>query len=172
MEITEKIISALQAPLHPEYIHLDDDDGISGYVVSSQFEKMSPLDRQQLIDESLQKAADPLSSEEQRQILMIAGLTPLEYESVGARIRVHKIRELDDGSLEVLLHGSYSDAKYVRGALNNQEDVTTTEPQQSPGARGILMTFHAKGTQANPLTKEKAINVLEADSYIEVMQSI
>ncbi len=172
MEITEKIINALQEPLHPEYIRLDDDDGISGYVVSSQFEKMSPLDRQQLIDESIREAADPLSGEEQRQILMIAGLTPLEYESVGAQIRVHKIRELSDGSLEVLLHGGYSDAKYVRGALNNQKDVTTTEPQQSPGAIGILMTFHAKGTQANPLTREKAIRVLEKDPYIEVMQNV
>ncbi len=171
MGITDKIINSLQEPLHAEYIRLDDDDGISGYVVSSQFEKMSPLDRQQLIDEALRGAADPLSSEEQRQILMIAGLTPLEYESVGARIRVHKIRELGDGSLEVLLHGGYSDAKYVRRALNNQEGVTTTEPEQSPGARGILMTFRAKGTDANPLTREKAANVLEADSYIEVMQN-
>ena len=170
MEITDKIISAFREPLHPEFIRLDDDDGISGYVVSSRFEEMSTLDRQQLIDEALLGAADPLSSEEQRQILMIAGLTPLEYESVGARIRVHKIRELDDGSLEVLLHGGHSDAVYVRGTLDNHEGVTTTQPEQSPGAVGILMTFHAKGTDANPLTKAKAIGMLEADQYIEVMR--
>ncbi len=172
MGLTDKIIiSALQEPLHAEYMHLDDDDGISGYIVSSRFEEMSTLDRQQLIDEALRGAAD-LSSEEQRQILMIAGLTPLEYESVGARIRVHRIKELENGSLEVLLHGAYSDAKYVRDALNNQKGVTTTEPQQSPGARDILMTFHAKGTPANPLTKKKAISVLEADSDIKVMQNV
>jgi len=171
VELKDKIIIALQNPLGAEYIRLDDDDGVSGFVVSSQFEKMSTLDRQKLIDDTLRNAANPLSEEEQRQILMVAALTPLEYESVGAQIRVHRIRELDDGSLEVLLRGGHSDALYVRGALNNQKNVTTTEPEQSPGAIGILMTFRAKGTDANPLTKAKAIGALEADQYIEVMQN-
>lgn len=169
MGLTEKIISALQDPLGAEYIRLDDDDGISGFVVSSRFEKMSSLDRQKMIDDTLHNAADPLSEEEQRQILMVAGLTPLEYESVGSRIRVHKIKELGDGSLEVLLHGGHSDAVYVQGTLNNQKGVTTSEPKQSPGGIGVLMTFCARGTATNPLTKAKAIEILKADQYIEVM---
>lgn len=171
MGLPDKIVAALQTPLGAEYIRLDDDDGISGFVVSGRFENMSTLDRQQLIDEALRDAPDPLSQEEQRQILMIAGLTPREYESVGARIRVHKIRKLGDGSLEVLLHGGYSDAIYVRGALNNQKGVQTTKPEQCPGAIGILMKFRAKGTAADPLTRERAISVLEADQYIQVMQN-
>jgi len=169
--IQDRIINALQTPLKAEYIRLDDDDGISGFVVSREFEKMSTLDRQQLIDVALRNAPNPLTNEEQRQVLMIAGLTPGEYESVGARIRVHRVKELGDGLLEVLVHGGYSDAMYVRRALNNQKGVQTTEPEQSPGAVGILMTFRAKGTQANPLTKEKTIAVLTADQYIRVMQN-
>ena len=172
MGLIDRIISALQTPLGAEYIRLDDDDGISGFVISSRFENMSNLDRQQLIDDALHNAADPISAEEQRRILMIAGITPLEYESVGSKIRVHKIRELDGGSLEVVLHGTYSDAEYVRGALNNQKGVTTSEPAPSPGAVGVLMTFLAKGTQANPLTKETAARALEADKYIRVMQEV
>jgi len=162
----------LREPLGAEYIHLDDDDGISGYVVSGGFEGMSSLDRQRLIDDTLRNAEDPLSKEERRHVLMIAALTPLEYESAGAHIRVHKIRELGDGSLKVLLHGSYSDARYVRGALNNEKGVKTTEPEQCPGAEGILMTFRATGSETNPLTKEKAIRVLAADQYIELVENI
>jgi hypothetical protein len=103
---------------------------------------------------------------------MIAALTPLEYESVGARIRVHRVRELPDGSIEVMLHGGYSDAKYVQGALKNQKGVKTTEPTQSQGAEGILMTFIAKGSTTNSLSREKAIGVLSSDQYIQVMQNV
>ena len=145
MGLTEKITKALKKSLGAEYIRLKDDDGISGFVVSPQFEKVSMIDRQGLIDEALQKAADPLSAEEQRQVLMIAGLTPLEYESVGTRIRVRSIKELDDGSLEVLLRGGYSDALYVQGALKSQNGVTTTEPEPSPAAIGTLIKFRAQG---------------------------
>jgi acid stress-induced BolA-like protein IbaG/YrbA len=144
--LSEKIIAALQAPLNAEYVRLEDDDGISGFVVSRRFENMSTLDRQQLIDEVLRNGPDPLSHEEQRQILLIAGLTPREYDSANPRIRVHRIREQTDGSLEILLHGPYSDAMYVRDALENEEGVQTTEPEQVPGAIGILMKFSAKGT--------------------------
>ena len=168
MGLTEKVTDALQKSLGADYIRLDNDDGISGFVVSRQFEKVSMLDRQQLIDEALRNAAEPLSAEEQRKILMIAGLTPLEYESVGTRIRVRKIKELEDGSLEVLLRGGYSDAVYVQGALRSQKGVTTTEPERSPSENGTQMKFRARGTEVNPLTKEKAISVLKADRYIAV----
>jgi hypothetical protein len=169
MELTERIEDALRKSLGAEYVRLENDDGISGFVVSRHFENLSALERQEQIDNALREAAQPLSAEEQRQVLMIAGLTPLEYESVGTRIRVHRIRELNDGWIEVMLRGVYTDAQYVRGALNNQKGVTTTEPEPSPGARGVLMTFRARGTEANPLTKEKTIDLLKADPYIAVV---
>jgi stress-induced morphogen len=78
MGFAEKILNALQEPLGAEYIHLTDDDGMSGFVVSSRFENMSGLERQRLIDRALRNASDPLSEAEQRRIPMIAGLTPLE----------------------------------------------------------------------------------------------
>lgn len=169
MGLTKKIVAALRSQLHAEYCRLDDDDGISGFVVAPTFEGHSTWDRQKMIDDALRHAPDPLSPDEHRQVLMIAGLTPAEYESAGARTRVHKIEELDDGSLKILLHGGYSDAKNVRGALNNETGVKTTEPEQCPGAVGILMQFRATGTRDNPLTKEKAHRILSSDQYIIVM---
>jgi hypothetical protein len=171
VELSAKIIAALQAPLSAEHVRLDDDDGISGFVVSRRFENMSTLDRQQLIDEILRNGPDPLSPEEQRQILVIAGLTPTEYDSASPRITVHRIREQTDGSLEILLHGPYSDAMYVRDALESEKGVQTTEPEQVPGAIGILMKVSARGTPEDPLTKERATSVLTADQYIQVMQN-
>ena len=171
MGLEDKVIAALQPALNAEYIQLDADDGISGFVVSKQFERMSTLDRQKLIDDALNAASDPLTREEQRQVLMIAGLTPAEYEVAGARVRVHQIRECNDGSLEVFLRGGYSDAGYVRGALNNRKGVQTTEPMPAPGAIGGFMTFSATGTALNPLTKATAIRLLEADPYIQVMDN-
>ena len=71
--------------------------------------------------------------------------------------------------MEVVLHGRLADAEYVRGALKSQQGVQTSEPKESPGAIGILMSFRAKGSNANPLTKAKALRVLKADPYIEVV---
>lgn len=169
MVLEEKIVILLKNSLDAEYVHLDADDGISGFVVSRKFEKVSTIDRQLIIEEALQKTADALSEKEQRRILMIAGITPLEYESVGAPIRVHRIRKLGDGSLEVLLRGGYSDALYVRGVLNSRKGVKTTEPKESPGAEGIFMFFVVKGTKKNRLSKHQAIKMLESDQYIQMM---
>ncbi|MEX2120405.1 MAG: hypothetical protein WD847_12485 [Pirellulales bacterium] len=169
MDVKEKIIKALAKSLRIDYIRLEDDDGISGYVVSSQFKDMPTLARQELIDDALGNAPDPLAPDERRQVLMIAGLTPIEYEAVGAPIRIHRIKELPGPTIEVFLHGGLSDAEYVRGALNNQKGVKTTEPTPVPGAPGVLMSFRAKGTRANPLTKQKAIRILKSDAYVAVM---
>lgn len=167
MDLKDKVVKALSEALNPEYVRLEEDDGISGFVVSRVFEEMSTLDRQGKIDEVLRAAS--LSREERREVLMVAGLTPEEYESVGARIRVHGVREKGKGVVDILLHGGRSDAEYVRGALNNQKGVTTTEPKPVSGALGVLMSFRATGTTKEPLTKERAIRVLKQDPYIEVM---
>ncbi len=73
------------------------------------------------------------------------------------------------GALEVLLHGGLSDALYVRGALNSKKGIQTTEPKSVRGALGTLMSFRAKRTGANSLTKEEAVRALERDPYIEVI---
>jgi hypothetical protein len=169
MDLKDKIVTALSQALKVEYIRLEDDDGISGFVVSPQFEGMSAVERQGRIDEALSKASDPLTPEEQRQVLMIAGLTPVEYQAIGVRVRIHRVKEMAQGAVEVSLRGGPSDAEYVRGTLNNEKGVETTEPKQVPGAEGVLMSFRAKGAKAAPLTKEKALRILKKDRYIEVM---
>ena len=169
MDIADKIIKALNHSLKVEYVRLDSDGGISGFVVSPDFEDMRSLDRQERIESALHDSPTPLTPQENRQVLMIAGITPTEYESVGSRIRVHRVKEIGEGDMEILLHGSMADAEYIRGALNNQKGVQTTEPEQVPGAIGVLMAFTAKRNGSDPLTKSAVIRVLEADRYIEVM---
>lgn len=170
MDLKDKIIKALTQSLEPDYVRLDDDDDeISGFVVTRLFKGMSSLDRQGKIDEILQNAR--LAKEERRRILMIAGLTLEEYETVGARIRVDKVKEMAGGGVEILLYGVLSDAEYVRGALNHQRGIQTTEPKPVSGAIGRLMSFKAKGSEANPLTKDKALRILKKDQYIEVLSN-
>jgi acid stress-induced BolA-like protein IbaG/YrbA len=169
VDVKDKIAKVLSRSLEDAYIRLEEDDGISGFVVSPRFQGMSSVDRQALIEDALSDGPDPLTPEERRHVLMIAGLTPVEFDTVGARVRVHRVKELAGGTVEVLIHGRLSDAEYVRGALNNQKGVRTTEPRPTPGALGILMSFRANGTAAVPLTKEKVIRVLKNDPYIEVI---
>ncbi len=164
--IKTKVVNALTHGIPAEYVRLDDDDGISGFVVANRFENESTLDRQAMIDEALVHA--DLSPIEQRQILMIAGLTPQEYEAVGGPIRVHKVKQLAN-AIEVILHGAKSDAAYVQGTLEKVEGVKTSKPKQVDGARGVLMSFRAHGTSTNPLTKEKAIGVLLKSRYNQIM---
>jgi acid stress-induced BolA-like protein IbaG/YrbA len=169
MDVKEKVRSALVHELDPEHVRLEDDDGISGFVVSRRFTGMSSFDRQGKIEETLDRAS--LAADERRQVLMIAGLTPDEYAAIGARVRVHKVKETAGGALEISLHGGLSDAEYVRGTLRRQKGVRTTDPKSVPGPVGGLMVFRAHGTKANPLTKVKAIRILKKDPYIEVMSN-
>ena len=161
----------MRAPLNADYVRLEDEDedGITGFVVSPRFNGLSTLDRQDLIDRALRKAADPLTTDERRRVLMIAGLTPIEFDAVGERILVQKVQELEDGIFEVLVHGGYGDAEYVRGALKTLKGVRTTEPKRARGAHGALMAFRATGTKANPLTKALATDVLTRDRYIALL---
>jgi hypothetical protein len=150
-------------------MRLDDEGRITVFVVSPDFQGMSAFDRQVFLDEVLNKPSTAHTPDDRRRVLMIAGLTPAEYDSVGSRIRVHKVKEVREGTIEVLVHGGLSDAEYVRGALKGEKGVKTTEPKQVPGAVGILMKFRATSTASQPLTKARAMRILESDQYIEVM---
>ena len=165
MDLQHKIVNALSEALEPEYVRLDD-DGISGFVVSRRFEGMSSLDRQERIEDALSKAS--LTQAERRQVVMIAGLTPDEYEAVGARIRVPRIKATAGGAVEVLVEGGLSDATYV-GERSTIRRGSRQLSRSRSAALGVSMSFRAKGTEADPLTKAKAIRVLKKDPYIEVM---
>ena len=108
---------------------------------------MASLERQQVIDKIFRKPPAQLTSSEASNVLLIAALTPAEYDAVGVHIRVQSVKDIAGGKIEVRLHGRHSDADYVRGALNNLKGVQTTEPQQVPGAPSDLLFFQVKGSK-------------------------
>lgn len=167
----DKVSAALKKALNSAYIHLEIDGGVSGFVVSSSFKGKSSLDRQNMIEQALAKADSALAPEEQREIVMIAAMTPEEFNSVGAPIRIHRIKEMAGGTVEIMLHGKLSDAEYVRGLFNNEKGVETSQPRYSPGTHNIMMSFRAKGAVGHPLTKAKAKQMLEQAPYLEVMSN-
>lgn len=85
MGLKEKVAEALNQHLHPDHVQLEEEDGISGIVVASQFRGMSALDRQIVIDEALRKATPRFSKPELRQVLAIAALTPVEFAGIEGR---------------------------------------------------------------------------------------
>jgi hypothetical protein len=169
MDLRDKVITVLSASFPVDYYRLEIGDGITGFVVSPRFQGMPSLDRQALIDQALREASRPLSPEEQRQVLMIAGLTPAEYDVVGAKVQVSRVKELTGGAVEVVVHGRLSDAAYIRGVFKAQKGIQTTEPKPVPNAPGLLMSFRAKGSATSPLTKTKVLRLLNRDLYVEVM---
>jgi acid stress-induced BolA-like protein IbaG/YrbA len=88
VDLKEKVEAAIKAAVTAARIRLDDDGGISGFVVSADFRGMSPLDRQTLIDKALRNSSVKLTKSELRQILAIAALTPAEYETVDVKERL------------------------------------------------------------------------------------
>lgn len=168
MDVKDKIISALRKHLQAAYLRLEDDDGITGFVVSDQFVGMSTLDRQQQIDEALSKASPALTLEEKRRVLMIAGLTQAEYDAVGANIMVFKIQERSGGVIEVLVNGGRSDAEYVRGAFKQLKGVRTTDPKPIASQGGTVMSFRVKGSAVSPLSKDKVLRLLRRQTYVTV----
>jgi acid stress-induced BolA-like protein IbaG/YrbA len=72
----------LQAAFDPEEIRLEEDDGISGYVISRKFRGLEAIDRQGMIYDALHDPAVDLQPEEMRQIPAIAALTPEEFPLV------------------------------------------------------------------------------------------
>ena len=85
MDLCEKVFQTLKNGLKLDYMHLDDDDGIIGYVVSHVFDGVSTLDRHELLENVL---AQQLSHAERRRILVIAPLTPDEWGAIGQQIPI------------------------------------------------------------------------------------
>ncbi len=82
MDLKEKVTAALAEAISDARLRLEDDDGISGFVVSAEFKGMPALDRQTMIDRALRNSTVKFSKQERRHILAIAALTPAEFESV------------------------------------------------------------------------------------------
>src|SRR5689334_18883437 len=104
MDLRDKIVAAFSERFPVDFFRLVDDDGITGFVVSLRFQGMSMLDRQSMIDQASRQASLPFSREEQRQVSMIAGLSPGEYDMVGAKVQVSGVKELSGGAVEVVVN--------------------------------------------------------------------
>jgi hypothetical protein len=83
VDLKKKITEALRRTLQPDHIILEDDDGISGFVVSAQFQQVPSLERQKIIHDALHDSTVKFTKAELRQVLAIAALTPVEYEALG-----------------------------------------------------------------------------------------
>jgi hypothetical protein len=84
-------------------------------------------------------------------------------------IRVHKVKGLGDGSLELSIHGQEIDGKYVAGRLKSEKGVRVTEPNRQSGTEGVFVYVIAKGTDENPLSRQRVIEILQADPEIEMV---
>lgn len=78
MELTEKIAGILQSSFNAEDVRVSDDEGITGFVISTAFQNLSSLDRQKLINGKLRAKEGGLLPRELRRVLLISPLTPLE----------------------------------------------------------------------------------------------
>jgi stress-induced morphogen len=83
MELKEKVEKALRSRFQVERLKLEDDDGISGFVVSPDFKGISRLDRHNRIARALRDPSAKLTRREQRRVLIIAPLTPAEFVLFG-----------------------------------------------------------------------------------------
>jgi hypothetical protein len=81
MDLVQRVKRLLRRRFAPADIKLDDDDGVTGYIVSPMLRGKSSLERQTEIDEVLRDASARLSQEDLSRILLIAALTPVEFES-------------------------------------------------------------------------------------------
>ena len=87
MALAEKVKRALTRAFHPEYVHVEDDDGVTGYVVDKIFRRMSHLDRQTKIDKALRSESARMTDKELRNVQAIAAYTPEEAAAHGIRRR-------------------------------------------------------------------------------------
>jgi stress-induced morphogen len=83
MDFKEKVEKALRSHFQVEHLDLSDDNGITGVMVSPDFEGVERLDRHRRIDRALRDRSGKLTPREQRRVLLIAPFTPAEYGPIG-----------------------------------------------------------------------------------------
>ncbi len=83
MELKEKVERALRNHFQVDYLDLVDNEGITGVMVSPDFEGVGRLDRHRRIDRALRDRSGKLTRREQRQVVLIAPYTPTEYGPIG-----------------------------------------------------------------------------------------
>jgi hypothetical protein len=83
MGLEEKVERALRNHFQVEHLDLVDDEGITGVMVSPDFEGVGVLDRHRRIDRALRDRSGKLTRREQNRVVLIAPFTPTEYGPIG-----------------------------------------------------------------------------------------
>jgi acid stress-induced BolA-like protein IbaG/YrbA len=83
MELKEKVERALRNQFQVDYLDLVDNEGITGVMVSPDFEGVGRLDRHRRIDRALRDRSGKLTRREQDRVVLIAPFTPTEYGPIG-----------------------------------------------------------------------------------------
>jgi acid stress-induced BolA-like protein IbaG/YrbA len=78
MDFKEKVEKALRSHFQVEHLDLTDDNGITGVMISPDFEGVGRQDRHRRIDRALR---ENLTDCRRRRITLISTLTPVEYEA-------------------------------------------------------------------------------------------
>lgn len=162
MDLQAKTVSALDEAFHPELLTLEEEEGLSGFIVAKGFQGLTGMERQ----ERIQKALAPLSSAERRRVVMIAALTPAEYGEIGTPIRVRGIGE-KGGQIAVILQGGHADAERVR-AIFERAGMTASKPRSVADGEGVFTEIRIKGSPRRPATKESVLGLLATDPVIEM----
>ena len=75
-------------------------------------------------------------------------------------MRVYRVRSLQNGSIEVMLHGNATDAAYVARCLSQHQGATVERPNLK-GKAAAFVYLIAKSDAAKPLTAEIAKRLLQ-----------
>lgn len=75
--------------------------------------------------------------------------------------------ELADGASEIIIHGGLVDAGYVAGALKASKGIDVSDPILGQGVSECVYII-ARGTSANPLTRDGSLRMLRGDEQIDV----
>ena len=81
-------------------------------------------------------------------MLMIATLTPAEYDAVGASIRVQKVLDVGHGAFEVRVYGRCADAEYV-GEHQKSERRSNNRTEAGRRRSRNADVFRGEGVESN-----------------------
>lgn len=84
-------------------------------------------------------------------------------------IHVHRVKQLGDGSLEVMFRGGDVDAQYITDLLNKVENLKISKAEPKGGMDGFTFLIVC-GPQSHPFTREQALQMLKDDQHIEVVE--
>ena len=79
MDLCKKVKRALKTAFYADVVELENDDGISGFVVSAMFDDRDMLDRQAMIESALTVPSAKLTPDERRSVMFIAAFAPAEH---------------------------------------------------------------------------------------------